>query len=160
VVEKLITFDDKGFWSEVFFVLLSDDTRYLVEYHCQKNQCYTQKDKIHRVLPNYNIEVENLSCVGSDNGKIKLNSLANLSLVWEDGEIKNQKDKFTSGLYNVEVRSQNGCNIVEKINIKQPTEISPIIQQYHISSANYAKIAIEGGENPYDIQWIGDVTQI
>ncbi len=160
LVEKYIHFDDKGFWSEVFPISIIENTRYLVEYHCQKNQCYTQKSEIQRVLPPFTVDVEPTSCAQSHDGKITLDASGSLEMFWENGDKANYKDNLEAGKYKIELRSNNGCITHQNLIVDAPQPVSMILNQYDIESTHYAKININGGKPPYNIHWIGDITQI
>ena len=91
LIDKEITLSDKGYYSDVFNFTPVGDTKFLIEFHCEKDKCYTTQSESLRTVPAYSIEYKDISCYGSLDGEVKLmpETLNAIDLVWESGERKN-----------------------------------------------------------------------
>ena len=105
------------------------------------------------------IEVTDITCFGSNNGRIKINATGGTGdLIYSINQIKfvntNIFENLSAGDYDVIVQDQNGCFIMETVTIKEPNQLeaSAININEETCSGNSDasfEIQITGGTGPY-----------
>ena len=109
------------------------------------------------------LETEPMQIIGPCNNSIHTlsvqasNGIEPYNYLWETGEEMTSINISQDGEYSVTVTDDNGCTSEEIFNINLPTDvIATVVQVIEPSPANddgYIEISIEGGAEPYDIQW-------
>ncbi len=100
-------------------------------------------------------------CYGDTEGEIELDieSLSNeYTISWDDGSIQNKRENLASGVYEVTVISNYGCNETLSIEVKSPEmiEVFATIQSDNIITPNREgsiTVEIVGGIEDYQITW-------
>lgn len=160
ISEGEVILDSKGFWAGVYPLTPEDDTLIWVEYHCEKNKCFTESSAIWHVMPSYTLDQTDVSCVGKTDGSIALTSQETMSLSWSDGKKINSRDDLESGSYEVTVLAPNGCAQIHQFVIREPDPLNVQSRQYQLNGNSYAKIDIQGGTAPYSCFWQGEVQKM
>ena len=159
LLDQSTLFSPKGFYSHVLNFIPESDTKILIEYHCKKDICYTQKYFNITTMPQYELIYTDIKCNGENNGEIVLKSQSsnNLGVLWESGEVKNHAVNMPGGSYHITVVNNNGCKEIHTINIKEPSKIEVTNSQISVKSAhgvsNYAILNVAGGNEPYYYDW-------
>lgn len=162
VADKEVIFNAEGFFSDVLQIKPTKDTRFHVEFHCDKNQCFTSTSQTLRTVPDFEIQTKDISCHGKADGETQLMplSLQGIDLIWETGERKNFVEKMHNGLYNVTVENANGCKEIKEIYIKepQPLALEPKFLSFIENDKTFhcMKVDVKGGQASYLYDWDGN----
>jgi len=162
LIDKEITLSDKGYYSDVFNFTPVGDTKFLIEFHCEKDKCYTTQTESLRTVPAYNIEYKDISCYGSLDGEVKLmpETLNAIDLVWESGERKNFVNNMHRGTYHVTVENSNGCQTYKTIVLNEPDQlkINPeaIGVKFDGKTSQIMQLGVTGGTGAYTFDWDHD----
>lgn len=164
VMDKEAKFSEKGFFSDVFNVAPSQDTKLTVEFYCEKNKCHTSHTELLKTLPDYSIISKDISCFGSLNGEVQLmpNLDTEMSLVWESGDRKNLVTNMHYGTYNVTIENVNGCKDFKQIILEEPKPIEINPKSITVNDGNslihYLQLEVTGGTGNYSYDWDHDGT--
>ena len=125
VFDSEITLSSKGVFQKLLEYIPDADTKFFLEYHCKKDECYTSWTGNMQTLPQYTLLKQDVSCNGMSDGSVILSSgaAASMGVSWETGEVKNHASGLKPGDYQVTVQYSNGCSTKEKIHILNPEKI-------------------------------------
>jgi uncharacterized repeat protein (TIGR01451 family) len=159
VVDKEVTLSAEGFFSDVLKIKPQKDTKYYLEFHCDKNQCYTSVSETLRTVPEYHIQTKDISCNGKVDGETKLmpQTIKGMDLIWETGERKNFVEKMHEGIYKVTIENANGCKEVKDIFINEPKPLTLEPKFLSFEGENETmhclKVEVSGGQSSYLYDW-------
>jgi gliding motility-associated-like protein len=102
----------------------------------------------------------NVNCFGGSNGSIDLSvrgGISPYSFKWTNGQITEDIQNLTSGVYIVTVTDSNGCSVKDTSNISQPadlglTYIKTDVKCYNENNGTI-NITVTGGTVPYQYKW-------
>lgn len=165
VLDKSVVFTEKGVYTDLFNLIPSDDTRFMIEFYCDKDSCFTTYFETLKTIPAYTLTSKDISCYGSLNGEVQLLPDTDLSLVWESGEKKNFVTNMHYGTYNVTIENVNGCKETKQIILKEPEPLSIEPKSITVDDGNninhYVQLEVTGGTGLYIFDWdqdgIGDM---
>lgn len=114
-----------------------------------------------------NPNVVNISCYGSDNGRIDIvvtGGTPSYSYLWSNGASSQNITNLAQGTYTVTITDANGCTKTSTSSITQPSGItnSNITQNVSCNGKSDASIdlSVNGGVSPYNYLWSnGQISQ-
>ena len=108
----------------------------------------------------WNEEINHIPCFGENNGSIELILPGNhppYEINWSSGHNTNIAEELAPGTYTVTVTDAYGCFGTAQYNVTEPAQLDvfvvSIIQPGGSQNTGEASIAIEGGVEPYFIEW-------
>ena len=109
------------------------------------------------------VQQENVSCSGNDDGKIELalsGAFGTYQVIWSDGvEGVLNRENLAAGTYSVKAKDSSGCEVSKAFEIKGAGNIEARIESMldvdcaEGSITGVAWVSIEGGQEPYTIEW-------
>ena len=134
-----------------YSVTVSDAAGCLVELN------YTIADVPPIVLTETLTDVD---CNGEMTGAVELNTSGGVmpyTFMWNNGSSSAMNGNLSAGNYSVTVTDANGCSIENQYEISEPplltATIASITNPTMAGEFGSAEIAVNGGVEPYDIQW-------
>jgi hypothetical protein len=102
--------------------------------------------------------VTHVSTTGGNDGAIDLTVTGGTkpySFNWSNGETTEDLNNIAFGQYSVTVTDTNGCSITNEFTVKEPVSLSFTTTDIscHGGSDGAIDMTINGGAEPYDIQW-------
>lgn len=113
-----------------------------------------------------NIDINQPTCNGTNDGSIHLiteGGVGNPTFQWDNGASGSTLSDIASGIYQVTIEDENGCQLIESITLDAVSSIDPNVQiGYGCGDGNVLVTAYpDGGVEPYDINWsTGDTGNI
>jgi gliding motility-associated-like protein len=103
----------------------------------------------------------NVSCFGGANGAINLTVTGPgfpFTYLWSTGETAQDIDSLSAGVYNVTITDDDGCTLLQSVNISQPVSgmnVQSIITQVNCFGAQTGSIAVTvtGQTPPFQYNW-------
>jgi hypothetical protein len=103
----------------------------------------------------------NVSCYGGSNGSINLTVTGPgfpFTYLWSTGETTQDIDTLSAGIYNVTITDDDGCTLLQSINISQPVSgmnVQSIITNVNCFGAQTGAIAVTvtGQTPPFQYSW-------
>ena len=109
-----------------------------------------------------NFTINNVSCNNGTNGSIRIEVVGGVgayNFIWSTNDRTQNLENVTSGLYNVLITDENGCDFRAEFNVSEPEAIQTVGETQRVfpssSSVNDGSISIEvrGGTRPYLFEW-------
>jgi hypothetical protein len=103
----------------------------------------------------------NVSCYGGGNGSINLTVTGPgfpFTYLWNNGETTQDIDSLSAGIYNVTITDDDGCTLLQSVNISQPVSgmnVQSIITNVNCYGAQTGSIAVTvtGQTPPFQYSW-------
>ena len=131
-------------------------------------QCESTESKTVTVSPAIELSVtaNNITCNGANNGNAIVNvtnGTAPYTYEWSNGQTNAQTTNLSTGTYTVTVRDNNGCSVVESLEITQPDALTTSLSATSIlcngQTSNITN-TVAGGTPNYTYNWNnGSTTQ-
>jgi gliding motility-associated-like protein len=151
-----------GAQSETPVVKPDKTTDFIV--HAQNQDACVKIDTVHVEVNDLQlITLTNtpISCFGETDAALAvthIGGIAPYTYLWNDGDSNPAKNNLGEGIYSVTLTDDMGCVLSEVFDIKEPLPLK--LQGVDTAGVNcdvacngYIKLGIEGGTEPYTIQW-------
>ena len=129
-------------------------------------QCAFNESKTVTVSPAIELSVtaNNITCNGANNGNAIVNATngtAPYTYEWSNGQTNAQTTNLSTGTYTVTVRDNNGCSVVESLEITQPNALTTSLSATSIlcngQTSNITN-TVAGGTPNYTYNWNNGAT--
>ncbi len=129
-------------------------------------QCESTESKTVTVSPAIELSVtaNNITCNGANNGNAIVNvtnGTAPYTYEWSNGQTNAQTTNLSTGTYTVTVRDNNGCSVVESLEITQPDALTTSLSATSIlcngQTSNITN-TVAGGTPNYTYNWNNGAT--
>lgn len=110
------------------------------------------------------VEMDPVRCFGESNGRIRIQGLGGIppyDIIWSNGDSGTTVEALSAGIYDFTMIDQNDC-IYESplINLSEPPSLEIIANIFEEEACtdglSRINVIVDGGEAPYDINWIVD----
>jgi large repetitive protein len=117
-------------------------------------------------LPNYDLELQDISCSGSNDGSITVNLISGIepfeySLDGTTYQSSNIFDNLSVGSYTLYLMDDSGCIFTAMTSLEEPPPINGLSSSQN-ETCDYANgwiaVEVEGGTFPYDFNWSNQET--
>lgn len=110
-----------------------------------------------------NVIIQDVKCFGESDGAICItvaNAIGNYSVFWDDESSALCRTDLSAGAYNVHLEDDAGCQSLDTIIIKQPSEIR-VLSLYKVippvgQETGTISVLLGGGVSPYRFEWTKD----
>ena len=115
-------------------------------------------------LPEVDVEQNDPLCFEADNGFVSLTAANNISYLWPDGFVGNERDDLAAGAYEIVVGNDFGCTKMITVTLSEPTELDMSFNLADLScfDSEDGRITVNptGGTTPYTLTIENSASQV